>query len=553
MSEEEFKLAGPHERQIILQNGVEITPDVFLGRYETQGKLIVGNEVIELYNNYARPSAAYSDDVKRLVAGLAHPLLNNKIKAQIIQAIPKVEEMESKCKEKERQLERESKLLAEIYNDDGKIVPQRIATYLKEKYFFKAMKDNGDLYIFNGAYYKLGAEAVIEEECNLLLNDDAKTHTMSETIALIKYASYTDRTESDRNLLCFKNGLVNLETGELEEFDPELFVTRQLPLEFNPGLDCPAIKKFISEIVAEKDIPTIQEWIGYCLHPGYEVQKAALFIGEGGNGKSTLLALIREFLGAGNISAVSLQALDNNRFAVASLFGKMANLFPDLPDAALHRTGNFKMLTGGDMITAEKKFGQSFTFVNTTKLLFSCNKAPESMDQTSAFSRRLTPVTFPNKFEGEKDDKNLLKKLTTPEELSGLFNWAFEGLKRLLKNGDFTNAISSAEMQDYYSRISSPIAAFVKDQVESGTPYKIDSAGIVLKAPFYKDFVEYCNENRLPACASNIFGKDLPRYLPSIIAGKTREFGDGQQPCWRGISFTVNNQEEKEEPQKKLQ
>ena len=461
------------------------------------------------------------------------------------------EELELERKDRAALREHDLKLNYDFFDEKGRAVPQQITSYLKEVFTFKAMRDNRELYYFNGAFYELGAETIVEEKCNELLDDKSKTHTVNETIALIKYGSYVNRTEADKNILCLKNGLFNMETGELGEFDPIVFVTRQLPVEFDPKADCPSIKKFISEIVREQDVPAVQEWVGYCLHPGYEIQKAALFIGEGANGKSTLLGLIKAFLGAKNISTLSLQALDNNKFAPARMFGKMANLYPDLPDAALHRTGTFKMLTGGDTIQGEKKFIQdSFDFTNTAKLLFSCNKVPETMDRTPAFFRRWVFINFPYKFEGKNADKNILKKLTTQEELSGFFNWAFEGLKRLLKQGDFTNTKSTEEMADHYERLSSPVAAFVKDRVESGNPYTIDSAGAVLKAPFYKDFVEYCNENSLPACASNTFGKDLPRYLPSVMAGKIRQ-DRTLQHCWRGISFVIN-EKEKEEPQKKL-
>jgi len=95
MSEEKFGPAGRHERQIILRQGVEIAPDIFFGRYETRGKLLVGDEVVELYNTYADYSAATSDDVKRRLVGLEHSMLNNKIKARILEVIPEVEEAHS--------------------------------------------------------------------------------------------------------------------------------------------------------------------------------------------------------------------------------------------------------------------------------------------------------------------------------------------------------------------------------------------------------------------------------------------------------------------------
>src|SRR5207302_7003645 len=116
-------------------------------------------------------------------------------------------------------------------------------------------------------------------------------------------------------------------------------------------------------------------------------------------------------------------------------------LYADLPDNILKSAGTFKMLTGGDSIMAERKFGHPFLFKNYAKLMFSCNKVPEVQEDSDAFFRRWIIITFPNKFEGANDDRDMLSKLTTPEELSGIFNWALKGLKRLQQQGwQFSNS-----------------------------------------------------------------------------------------------------------------
>src|SRR5208337_5133071 len=99
-------------------------------------------------------------------------------------------------------------------------------------------------------------------------------------------------------------------------------------------------------------------------------------IGDGSNGKSTLINLIKALIGLKNVSSRGLQELEMNRFAKADLYGKLANLYADLPDTALRSVGIFKMLTGGDPITAERKFQNPFKFISGAKLIFSCNKVP---------------------------------------------------------------------------------------------------------------------------------------------------------------------------------
>jgi putative DNA primase/helicase len=68
------------------------------------------------------------------------------------------------------------------------------------------------------------------------------------------------------------------------------------------------------------------------------------------------------------------------------------------------------------------------------KLIFSTNKIPETEDESDAYFRREIILSFPNRFEdGKGADPNLLNKLTTEEELSGIFNVLAIALRTLLR------------------------------------------------------------------------------------------------------------------------
>ena len=149
------------------------------------------------------------------------------------------------------------------------------------------------------------------------------------------------------------------------------------------------------------------------------------------------------------------------------LFGKLANVCGDLSPDALQGTGMFKQLTGGDTIDAEIKFGGRIKFCNFAKMIFSTNQMPVNKDDTPAFFDRWTIISFPNKFRNsELEDKTLISRLTADRELSGLFNLALKGLKRLLNNSRFSNNKSTEEIRDYYIRLSNPQHAFVMDMLE---------------------------------------------------------------------------------------
>lgn len=408
-------------------------------------------------------------------------------------------------------------------------VPKLLANKVKSHYFFKTTNGDETIYVYQDGVYLPTGDTIIKEEAEKLLGNKTRQHYVNEVVFDVRVSTYERQAEKKNIwLINMKNGIFNLKEMTVTPHDEELFLITQLPVKYNPEADCPNIKKFLSEIIIKEDIPIIQELFGYCLWRDYHIQKAFMFVGDGANGKSTLINVFKSFLGVDNISSVALQEIGTNRFAMARLHGKLANIYPDLPDAALRQTGRFKMLTGGDPIEAERKFKKPFNFTNYAKLIYSTNKVPETDDPSSAFFRRWVFVNFPNKFEGEKADKKMIDKITTEEELSGLFNWAIDGLKRILERGIFSKSISTEKTRDLYERMSSPVAAFVKDMT------KFESLGYTTKSKMYKKFINYCKKNNLPTVANNIFARKLLEFAQNVVAGRMKIEGR-QTTVWQGI------------------
>jgi len=397
------------------------------------------------------------------------------------------------------------------FDDDDKFVPKLLAEELMEEYSFITMRDNEQIYVYSEGYYQPYAESLIKQECKARLEEEYRINRVHEVADFIKASTFQNRREEMPNLVPLKNGVLDLDTMKLKTHSPEYMFFNLLPVDYDPNATCPKIQKFLEEITASKeDVDLLLEVVGYCLHRDYVIAKALMLVGEGANGKSTFLALVKAFLGTENVSGRSLQDLEEHRFAKADLHHKLANIYSDLPDKALYRTGTFKMLTGRDLITAEKKFMNSFNFVNYAKLLFSCNKVPEAYDDTSAFFRRWIITVFPNMFVGDNCDPYIQSKLTRPEELSGLLNLVLDSLKKLLKRGTFSYSKTTEELKEDYIRKSSPIAAFIMDCIE------VDSDAFIEKKALYKVFAAYCRGKSLPIVTETTFFKNLPQYIAVI-------------------------------------
>ena len=420
--------------------------------------------------------------------------------------------------------------------DISKLVDDLLA-----EYSFKTLRDNEECLIYeDGVYTSLG-EAKIREECERRVPKKfMNTHNVNETIGHIKRSTYVDRKKFNREsqVLNLENGLYNAQTKELNPHTPDFLSTIRIPVAYDPSADCPRVRLFLTEILRKEDIPVIEELFGYCLIPDYTMQRAFLLMGDGHNGKSTLLELLKHFIGQGNCTNISLQAIESQRFAVADLFGKLANIYADLPSTRIPHVGLFKMLTGGDTIGAEKKFKDRFSFNNYARLIFSTNKPPKVDEDTLAFWRRWIFINLPNKFEGNKDDKRLLQKLTKKGELSGLLNVALQGLERLLSQQGYSYELSSDEIAEWHQKASDSIYAFVEDICET----KVDAW--ISKDELYDVFIEYCDKQNIPRIGKESFGRALKNAKNVHVTTQRSGSRGAQVHGWGGIKLKEKEEQE---------
>ncbi len=247
---------------------------------------------------------------------------------------------------------------------------------------------------------------------------------------------------------------------------------------------------------------TALEVIGYCLYKTAQYEKAIMLVGTGSNGKSVFLKIVEALVGPQNTSHVPLQGLDKDRFAAAGLYCKMVNSFADLKQIKLSSAGTFKTLVSGDRIRAQNKFQQPFDFNNYAKLIFSANKIPESEDETYAYYRRWLILEFSKVFDDNKDT-NLISKLTTQQELSGLLNLALVALKQLRKNNGW-NDIAVEKIRQKYEEKSNTVKAFLTaDCIIDLTDPMCDT----LTTDFYAAYCNYCKQQKERPLESKAFGK----------------------------------------------
>lgn len=430
--------------------------------------------------------------------------------------------------------------LKDVFNDKGIPIAGRVADlYINEKLGMVATTKDKEqsIYFFNGRVWE-PAETDIASFVKSQFGDKITTRFMNEVINHIRWSTYDNNkilsSEPPPNLIPVLNGVFDIEKNKLIDYEPEhnFLETQIIPVEYNQNAKCPAIEKFLNEVLFQEDIKVIKEFVGFCLYRRYFLNKALILVGSGSNGKSVFLRLLKEFLGPKNVSARTIQELIYNRFAPSNLYRKLANIFADIPNDALKTTSLFKALTGEDMVSVEKKFGRDpIEFTNYAKLIFSANILPQAFDDTDAFYRRFILVEFPNKFEGDKADPFILKKLTTKEELSGLFNVAIENLRNLINQGIFSNAKTIEKTREDYLKKADPVAYFVNEMVEE------EPDGIIPINDVYEKFIDFCRENKLVPCSDRAFGKKFRLAVKFPFSIVRKEIDGRTKRCYAGIKI----------------
>ena len=195
---------------------------------------------------------------------------------------------------------------------------------------------------------------------------------------------------------------------------------------------------------------------------------------------------MRKALGEGNVISTNLEILEKNRFAYADFYQKLVAHSAESMHKILNNTEPLKLLTGGDCIRAERKFGQPFRFVNYAKLIIAANELPKTMDKTNAFYRRVHLIEFPNVIAGTaKEDRRLLDKI--PEsEFEGLIFKALNLLIDLRNNGfHFKSEPDERALRKKYEALSDPLSVFIDEFCES------DPDGAIPKGIFIYVFNKY--------------------------------------------------------------
>ena len=411
-----------------------------------------------------------------------------------------------------------------------------VAYEVQQKNKFRTTKQTDEILQYDGKIYNFSlAESTIKEETEKLI-PNCNTKDRNEVINKIKAQTYTDieKFDTDPNLITLSNGILNLDTLEIKNHTHKHLSRILFPVEYNTpefeindetifediekNLKDTLFWKFLKNSFTvngkfrKDDFETVLEIMASPIIKRQIDEKATIFLGNGENGKSVCMDYIKSIYGIHNISRVSLQQIEEDKFLVAELSGMVLNIFTDLESNELRHASKIKAIITNEGISAQKKHQQPFVLYPFCKLIFSCNRFPKVYDQSHAFFRRWIIVIWERNFENDPERIEYLKEKldANQEEKNLVFSCLVHLAKRLSKNGKYTHNKDAKTIQKLWNANADPIEDFVinytmydelnKNKRETHTFYKeiqLSKGQTPLGiGQFNKIFSEYYDEDR---------------------------------------------------------
>ncbi len=384
-------------------------------------------------------------------------------------------------------VEDKPKELPNFYRD-GKFLHNVFGDYLIENYGCCII--NEAIHIYDNGIYKPGTEAA--QGIMLELLPELSAAKRKEVYEYLKVSRHTPHLElSPPNFIPFKSKIYDLDTDEFIDYSREYVFLNRFPFDFKPDAPyCESVSNLLYAIAdGDNDIVTLLcETFGNCFYMLNSYRGAVFLYGRSGNnGKSTLLNMLIQLLGKENVSSLSLQDTAE-RFRLIGMYGKAANIGDDISAAYFPESSIFKKLVTGEYVKGEKKGQDPIDFRSYAKIFFALNELPPIKDKSNAFFSRILLIPLDHDFSKEKD-VSLKDKKWSQTEMEYLTRLAMDGLKRLIKNGDFIKPQRTIDALNEFEKENDPILLFLDDEV--------DRSGIVGKSTqeVYDEFCLWCYKN----------------------------------------------------------
>lgn len=402
------------------------------------------------------------------------------------------------------------KALVPNFYEGKRFAFEKLGDYVIRQFHIKRI--NQQLHVYEDGVYVDGVNKI--KKAILSVIRELSRDKRNEVLEYIDIMVDKEENLGTSNYIAFKNGILDLDTGKMMAFSPDIVVVNRIPHNYNPTVKCDLVDETLTNLACgdESIKKLLIEMVGYCMYRRNELRKAFILTGEKNNGKSTFIDMIGWMLGKENYSTLDLKDL-NHTFRPAMMFRKLANLGDDIGDEFINDTSIFKKFVSGDPVTVENKNKDPFTFTNYAKMIFAANTLPRVKDRTGAVLDRLVIIPFKANFKSSANYKPFIKdELRDERAIERLIYLGVEALKGVLARRGFTQSEAVDKELDSYDKGNNPVRIFFEE---------VDMSEIERESvnAWYTKYTEFCLANGLSALSKIEFSKLMIKQynLKSVV------------------------------------
>lgn len=421
--------------------------------------------------------------------------------------------------------------------------------YFKKKKDYLILGESKVCLVWNEKYWEILPDVYLENFAQSHFIPVATTKMTKEFLNLVcrtrlrDPAWFTDTTLKKVN---FQNGILDLESGEFGSHSKEIGFRYVLPYDYDPKAQAPRFERYMDEIMmGDKGLMSVLlEFAGYAFSNDECWTDKSLFMsGDGSNGKSVFMDVIRRLAGEGNYASLGISELrgEVNR---SILDGKLFSMAEETPGNTLKDTSLFKNIVAGGELTCRQLYKMPYSFRNKCKFIFACNDLPQSSDVSKGFLRRLLIVPFDKLFEGKNIDPFLRSKLY--KELPGIFNIVISHYKNLQARQEFLNPDKIKKATDEYKLSIDTVAQWFQDHVtvEKFNLEKGHDKNPLRVRTMYSNYKTETEIDGAKPETKSVFSRRLKRLLPEYESRHVRRYIEGvRETCFSAVRM---NQEQAE-------
>ncbi|MFM7148228.1 MAG: phage/plasmid primase, P4 family, partial [Gemmataceae bacterium] len=380
--------------------------------------------------------------------------------------------------------------------------------------------------------------------------------------------------DTHKNLLNVANGVINLQTGQLLPHDPSLMLTQLTEIPFCPNARCPLWQKTVRDILVNEEIVEFaQTMFGYFATGETNWTIVPIMTGDGGNGKSLLVGVIRDILGDDLISDIAEElvlekAQQPHPEVYYRLRGKRLVYTPELPVNGTLNERRLKTITGGEeKLTARPIYGKPVTFKNTAKVVILTNNLPKLKSADNSIDRRFINMEFTQKFltkqkydeEARKNprfaedqpnvklaDATLHQRLLQSEK-EGILAWIVSGAVRFFAKLAENTGVEVPEKLRIDSREfieeQDTVKRFLDEECESVSlhdKHSLKECNGIKSSLLFGAYRDWANFHGLTnkAWSSIAFGREMGRLIRNGYPGLSKF--DGRQYTYYSVKLSGN-------------